>query len=85
MSKTRIGTVRDFDYEGPISHEPLPELTGKICFVKIDDEELVEIKTLGPSDQMYSDEYLQVIRITKNAFIQIQAMWNTFSPDNTST
>lgn len=85
MSRTRIGTIRDFDYEGPISHEPIPEVTGKICFVKIGDEEFVEIKTLGPVEETYSDEDLQVIRITKHAFVQIQSMWNTFSRDNVAT
>jgi hypothetical protein len=79
MMKTRMGTIRSFEYEAPHSFDALPEVTGKLCFMVVDDEEFVEIKTLGPVDQAYDPDDLQIVRLSKQAVEEIVAHWKSFS------
>ena len=76
---TRIGVVREVDYEQPIDADELPELTAKICFVKIGDEEFVELKTLGPVDEPYHPDDLQVMRLSKSVIDKIVIQFRMFA------
>ena len=79
MHSGKFGTVVSFDFETSISSDALPEVTGKLCFVEIDGEEFLEIKTLGPVDEAYNEDDLQVIRLSKRAFEELKFQWESFS------
>ena len=76
-----MGTIRETDWESPYYVDDLPEVTAKICFVRIGEEDFIELKTLGPSDEMYDPDILQVLRLSKRTIETMASLMKTFSKD----
>ena len=79
MINSGMGTIRKFEYEPPITtdllSDELPEIDAKICNVVVNGESFIEIKTLGPVDEMYHPDDLQVLRLSKEAIDLIVEHW----------